>query len=410
MLIQFSVQNFKSLKNAVTLDLQATAFSEHKNTLLQSPSGEKLLPLSVIYGPNGGGKSNVLEALGALVRKVVEPIYTATHTFGDKPQYDYSPVTSFAFDPKTKEQPTCFELFFQTNVAEYRYRLRVKEEKVLYETLDRVKFSTNKRSCLFKRGRGEMKLIGEFRSLKVPWDLSSTMPVLSFLGMTYENDEVVSDVLEWFKKGIAVCDYGKSHQELWASAAKSEEARKLILAMMREMDLDIVDYRIEERPNRQLAVFTKHQVGGSEIELSLNEESVGTQKIFALLPQIVTCLLCGRTLVIDDLDAKIHPLLLRYLIGLFRNPEINRRHSQLIFTSHDLSNMTNEVFRRDEIWFVAKGQDQGSALYSLADFKTDNGKVRNDAVYAKQYLEGKYGADPYLRRIINWEAVGNASK
>ena len=151
-------------------------------------------------------------------------------------------------------------------------------------------------------------------------------------------------------------------------------------------------------------------MGDSEIELSLNQESSGTQKIFGLLPQIAICLLRSRTLVIDDLDAKIHPLLLRYLIGLFRNPEINRRHSQLIFTSDDLSNMTNEVFRRDEIWFVAKGQDQGSALYSLADFKTDNGKVRNDAVYAKQYLEGKYGADPYLRRIINWEAVGNASE
>ena len=108
--------------------------------------------------------------------------------------------------------------------------------------------------------------------------------------------------------------------------------------------------------------------------------------------------------------SKIHPVLLRYLIDLFSNPDINRRNSQLIFTSHDLSNMTNEVFRRDEIWFVAKGIDRGSILYCLADFKTENGKVRNDAVYAKQYLEGKYGADPYLQRIINWETVQNASK
>ena len=410
MLIQFTVQNFKSIKSAVTLDLQATAFSEHKNTLLHSPSGDKVLPLSVIYGPNGGGKSNVLEAIGAMVRKVVVPIYTATHILYAMPQYNYPPIAPFVFDSKTKEEPTCFEVFFQTNLAEYRYCLHVKDEKIVYESLDRVKFSTKKQSSLFERNSTEVQMIGDFRSLKVPKDLSSTMPVLSFLGMTYENEEVVSDVIEWFKNGIAVYDYGKPQQELWVSIASSEKARALVLAMMQEMDFDIVDYRTEERPNHQLAIFTKHKVGDSEIELSLKEESSGTQKIFGLLPQIAICLLFGRTLIIDELDAKIHPLLLRYLIGLFSNPDINRRNSQLIFTSHDLSNMTNEVFRRDEIWFVAKGIDRGSTLYCLADFKTENGKVRNDAVYAKQYLEGKYGADPYLQRIINWETVQNASK
>ena len=389
MLIQFTVQNYKSIKNAVTLDLQATAFSEHKNTLLHSPSGDSVLPLSVIYGPNGGGV----------------PIYTATHTLYVMPQYNYPPIVPFVFDSTTKEEPTCFEVFFQTNHAEYRYCLHVKDEKIVYESLDRVKFSTKKQSSLFERNGTEVQMIGDFRSLKVPKDLSSTMPVLSFLGMTYENEEVVSDVIEWFKNGIAVYDYGKPQQELWVSIASSEKARALVLAMMQEMDLDIVDYRTEERPNHQLAIFTKHKVGDSEIELSLKEESSGTQKIFGLLPEIAINLLFGRTLIIDELDTKIHPVLLRYLIDLFSNPDINRRNSQLIFTSHDLSNMTNEVFRRDEIWFVAKGLDLATTLYSLADFKTGSGKVRNDAVYFKQYLEGKYGADPCLRRIINWETA-----
>ena len=405
MLIQFTVQNYKSIKNAVTLDLQATAFSEHKNTLLHSPSGDSVLPLSVIYGPNGGGKSNVLEAIGAMVRKVVVPIYTATHTLYVMPQYNYPPIVPFVFDSTTKEEPTCFKVFFQYIYAEYRNCLHVKDEKIVYESLDRVKFSTKKQSSLFERNGTEVQMIGDFRSLKVPKDLSSTMPVLSFLGMTYENEEVVSDVIEWFKNGIAVYDYGKPQQELWVSIASSEKARALVLAMMQEMDLDIVDYRTEERPNHQLAIFTKHKVGDSEIELSLKEESSGTQKIFGLLPEIAINLLFGRTLIIDELDTKIHPVLLRYLIDLFSNPDINRRNSQLIFTSHDLSNMTNEVFRRDEIWFVAKGLDLATTLYSLADFKTGSGKVRNDAVYFKQYLEGKYGADPCLRRIINWETA-----
>ena len=115
---------------------------------------------------------------------------------------------------------------------------------------------------------------------------------------------------------------------------------------------------------------------------------------------------CKLPAVIDELDAKIHPVLLKYVIMLFNNMEINRKGAQLIFTSHDLSTMSNEVFRRDEIWFVAKGNNQNSKLYSLVEFKTGNGEVvRKDAKYDKQYLEGKYGADPYLRRIIDWRTA-----
>ena len=99
-------------------------------------------------------------------------------------------------------------------------------------------------------------------------------------------------------------------------------------------------------------------------------------------------------------------MLLRYVIMLFNNMEINRHGAQLVFTSHDLSTMNSEVFRRDEIWFVAKGNNQNSKLYSLVEFKTGNGEVvRKDAKYDKQYLEGKYGADPYLRKIIDWSVV-----
>ena len=106
--------------------------------------------------------------------------------------------------------------------------------------------------------------------------------------------------------------------------------------------------------------------------------------------------------MIDELDAKIHPVLLKYLIMTFSNMEKNKKGAQLIFTSHDLSTMNSEVFRRDEIWFVAKGNHQNSKLYSLVEFKNEKGEsVRKDAKFDKQYLEGKYGADPYLRKIIN---------
>ena len=143
-----------------------------------------------------------------------------------------------------------------------------------------------------------------------------------------------------------------------------------------------------------------------EAELNLSEESSGTKKLFGLMPFIADSLLKGTTLVIDELDAKIHPVLLRHIIMMFNDIDINKKKSQLIFTSHDLSTMNSEVFRRDEIWFAAKGNAQNSKLYSLVEFKNEKGEsVRKDAKFDKQYLEGKYGADPYLRRIIDWGKV-----
>ena len=185
--------------------------------------------------------------------------------------------------------------------------------------------------------------------------------------------------------------------------AKTEEVKRLVLDMIREMDLDIEDFRIEEN---RIEVCTKHMVNRYSTELTLSEESSGTKKLFGLLPFIARSLVIGTTLVIDELDAKIHPVLLRYVIMLFTNMEINKNGAQLIFASHDLSTMNNDIFRRDEIWFVAKGKEQNSKLYSLVEFKNKKGEsVRMDAKYDKQYLEGKYGADPYLKKIIDWSDV-----
>ena len=176
--------------------------------------------------------------------------------------------------------------------------------------------------------------------------------------------------------------------------------------MICEMDLDIEDFRIEEKEENRIEVYTKHTVNGYSVELALAEESSGTKKLFGLVSFIARSLVVGTTLVIDELDAKIHPVLLRYVIMLFNNMEINRNGAQLIFTSHDLSTMNNDIFRRDEIWFVAKGKEQNSKLYSLVELKNQKGEsVRMDAKYDKQYLEGKYGANSYLETIIDWSDV-----
>ena len=405
MLCQFSVKNYKSIRDEVTLDMQAAAISEHEDRIIKDQDGEMYLPVSAIYGPNGGGESNVLAGFHKLIAKILRPLF-ATEDNDEKVFFQRKIIVEpFAFS-ESKNEPTEFELFFRTDLAEYRYVLHVKRDIVIYESLDRVKLETGRRSALFQRNNNGIDLKGAFAKLKVSDDLSKTLTLLSYLGIAYKGNAVVKDVLNWFEYGVEFLNYGNPIQKLKMAVSTSEDVKNLMLEMIQEMDLDIVDFRVEEKENDMIEVFTKHCVDGVESEISLSDESSGTKKLFGLLPFIAESLLTGTVLVIDELDAKIHPVLLCHIIMMFNDLSINRHKAQLIFTSHDLSTMNSKVFRRDEIWFVAKGNAQNSKLYSLVEFKNENGEsVRKDAKFDKQYLEGKYGADPYLRRIIDWGKV-----
>lgn len=406
MLCQFTIKNFKSIKDEATFDMQAAAISEHEDKIIKEIDGELFLPVSVIYGPNGGGKSNVLEALHTLNSKVLRPLCAACDRTDCEIKARKIPVEPFAFSEESKKEPTEFEVFFRTKLAEYRYILHIKGEAVIYESLDRIKLETGRRSALFTRSESQVSLKGVFGKFRISNELSASLPLLSYLGITYKKNEIVADVLEWFEDSIDFLNYGNPYQELRTAVAKSEKIKGLVLDMIQEMDLDIEDFRIEEKDGDLIEIYTKHVVDGYSAEITLSEESSGTKKLFGLLPFIAASLVYGTTLVIDELDAKIHPVLLQSIIERFTDMNINRRGAQLIFTSHDLSTMNGSLFRRDEIWFVAKGNGQNSKLYSLVEFKNDKGEsVRKDAKYDKQYLESKYGADPYLRKIIDWGTV-----
>jgi len=403
MLSQFTVKNYKSIRDEITFDMQAVAISEHTKHIIEDTDGEKYLPVASIYGPNGGGKSNVLEALQVLVAKVIRPLYAATSSSGKEFALKRIPVVPFAFSADTKNAPTEFEVFFRTETSEYRYILHVQAEQVIYERLDRVRKDTGRKSELFERKNGTITLKGVLGILKVGDSVSTNISLLSYLGIIYSENEVVKEVMDWFVKGVSFLNYGNPFQEARILVDQSEDIKRLVLKIIKEMDLDIDDFRIEEEDNNRIEIYTKHIVDGNDIELKIEEESSGTRKSFGLLPFIAGSIVNGNTLIIDEMDAKIHPVLLKYIIELFTDREKNRRGAQLIFTSHDLSTMNNEVFRRDEIWFVAKGRSQNSKLYSLVEFKNNKGEsVRKDAKYDKQYLEGKYGADPYLQKIIDW--------
>ena len=249
------------------------------------------------------------------------------------------PIEPFAFAKETRELPTEFEVFFRTKIAEYRYILHVKQDEVVYESLDRVKMDTGRRSGLFSREGNKIELKGTFAKFKISEDISATLPLLSYLGITYKKNEIINDVLEWFEDSIDFLNYGNPFQEIRTAVAKSEDVKKLILDMIKEMDLDIEDFRIEEKDDESIEVYTKHTVNGFSTELTLSDESSGRRKLFGLLPFIAKSLVEGTTLVIDELDAKIHPLLLQHVIMMFNDMSINKKGAQLIFTSHDLSTM-----------------------------------------------------------------------
>ena len=266
MLCQFTVKNFKSIRDEMTFDMQAAAISEHEDRVIKDRDGELYLPVSAIYGPNGGGKSNVLEALHILAAKVLRPLY-ATDDNNDRPfQMRKILVEPFAFGEKEKEAPTEFELFFRTKTAEYRYILTVKKDIVLYERLDRVKFDTGRGSALFERSSEGIELKGAFARLKISDELSETLTLLSYLGITHKKNEVVNDILNWFEYGIDFLNYGNPIQELGMAIATSEDVKTLFLEMIQEMDLDIANFRVEEKENARIEVYTKHIVGDYEFE------------------------------------------------------------------------------------------------------------------------------------------------
>ena len=328
--------------------MQAVSISEHKNSLIKD-NDELFIPASVIYGPNGGGKSNILEAIKVLQYKIITPILAtknqdlyATALFNN---YSYKP---FAFDDTSKNNPVETEIFFRTKFAEYRYKLAFNQDEILSESLDMIKFSTKRQSALFSRDNNAVSIFNALKNIKLNTDISSDLPFLSYLALNIMNNETVSDVINFFLQELICYDLVAYYNKESFNVFENEKVKKLLLQLFKKVDIDINNYRLEKSGNF-VEVYTEHLLNSKKHELNMKDESSGTQKIFKLLPVVISSLNTGKTLVVDELDAKLHPKLLKYIIQMFTDRQINKNGAQLIFTSHDLSTMNNDVFRRDEI-------------------------------------------------------------
>lgn len=416
MIYEFTFTNFRSYKNEATIDFGAKPISEFENTLLHGKEVD-LLPVCVIYGPNGGGKSSVLMAIKSLQNIVVSPLTQLA--FMKKKSEQLSDVSVeevrknisikneeevfYKWDEESENNPTEYSILFEIAKNQYRYELKVKKGTILEENLY-IKDSEEKFDALFERDEEGVYLCNELNGFDIE-NMNESLPLLSYIGM-FKNIQKIDNALRFFYN-IQTIDFDAPDRDRTIFVKTLEKDKTRILNVVQSMGIDIIDVRMEyDEDGRVKNIYTKHKLENEKFrELKFEEESSGTRKIFSILPVVLNGIDKGRFFVIDELDAKLHPALLQRIIELFTNPKINNNGTQMLFTSHDMTTMNNKVFRRDEIWFSAINGHDESVLYSLVDFRKENGKkARNDEIYSKQYLEGRYGADPYLKRIVNWEA------
>lgn len=402
MLCQFSFQNFKSYKAETTFDFQAAAIPEFGASLLGEEKGGKLLPVGVVYGPNGGGKSNLLQALSCLITTVVKPIYDLEKTRENIVIQQKAECEPFLFDDISCNDSTKLEVYFRQGKSEYRYCLVLKEDEVVSEALYWRTIGGKRTGMVFERKESDIRLGASINKASINKSVNPKMPYLSFLAINYDIP-VIAEVQKWFESCV-IRNYANPVVDSTVMISKNEDVKKRIVQALNDMGIDLTGYRFDENEKQ---LYTQRTVNGKNYELKFMDESDGTQKLIAVLPVLLMALREGRLVIIDELDAKLHPKLLRYVIAMFKNPKLNQNGAQLIFTSHDVTTMRNTVFRRDEIWFAAENEKHESEIYSLYEIRReDNERVNNTAAYDKQYLEGRYGADPYLKNMLtggDWE-------
>lgn len=400
MICNFSFKNFKSYKDETVFDFQAAAIPEFEESLLKSKNAiSNILPVSVIYGPNGGGKTNLLQALTCLISAVVRPVAELEKNRENLILQHGVSCSPFLLDETSKDEPTEFQIFFRENGNEYRYYISLFNNEVISECLYWRAIGGKRTGTVFEREQTQITLGASIRKNGINKQVNPKMPYLSFLAINYDIP-VIAEVMRWFESCI-IQSYAVPEVDRRVLIVDELNTKKRIIAALNDLDIDICDYRysVEEQQ-----IYTKRQVDGKVYELPFTAESDGTKKLLAALPIILLALQEGRLVIIDELDAKLHPKLLRYIIRLFKKSEINAKGAQLVFTSHDLMTMKNNVFRRDEIWFAALDNNHESQIYSLYDIRDENDKhVNNTAAYDKQYMEGRYGADPYLQGMLGGE-------
>lgn len=410
MIIQFSFKNFRSFKDKNTVDMRAAKITEYKDQIVEV-NDLKLLPIATFYGANASGKSNVYFALEFMRTMVLRSFsFGGTSKETSEIFYDFNNNVQFAFDGNANKADTEFEIIFTTKYNEknyiFDYGFSLNPKNIIKSEWLKMKSPSSRIfKDIFTRNEDDIILNGltkEYANL-IRLTLEKEVLILS-LGSKLKI-ELCKIVREWFEK-IECLNFSGGLNALFASERspkqfEKEETQKNILDFISSFDDSIKGFRKIDDEKKKFSNYPVNALhdtidNSGQRELSLDDESAGTRKMISLYSPIKDVLEKGGVLLVDELNARLHPLLVRNIIREFANKTTNPHGAQLLFTTHDTFHLGDNLLRRDEIWFVEKNNGV-STLYSLADFEYNGSKIRKDADLEKNYLLGKYGAIPDLK-------------
>lgn len=418
MIVEFTIGNFLSFRDKKTLSLEATNISEHKNSTFKIGS-QNLLKSAVLYGANSSGKSNLIKAM-SIMRRIVM-------TSAEKTSASKFEVIPFLLNTKTENAPSFFEVVFLLGEIRYRYGFEINSKAILGEWLFRL--DNKKENPLFIRDNDGIGIADNFtegQGLE-----AKTRDNALFLSVVDQfNGEIAGEVIKWFNNWATIS--GLSHDNyrgITFSLLDKKKSKDRLLDFFKDLDLgfeqikfrkekfqesllpkDIPSELIEDIINdlqgktvaRINTVHKKYDKNGKQVgfrDFDLREqESSGTNKVIDISGPIFDTLLNGGVLVVDELDAKLHPLMTAAITNLFNSPEFNTKNAQLIFATHDTNLLSYGRFRRDQIYFLEKDRFESSDLYSLIEYKEEGSdtKIRKDRSFEKDYINGRYGAIPFI--------------
>lgn len=416
MLVQFTVENFLSIRDKVYLSLEPSKDSEHPENLI-TKGDYKAVNSVAIYGANASGKSSLFKAITVALIMI--------RNSNNVQITDKLPMTPFKFDFESRNKPTSFEFtFIAKDGRKYIYGFSATTEKVVEEYL--YCYNTSKPTLLFDLNENEKPKFN--RAYKVKLEAAYQMNTANKLFLataTTWNVECTKSPFEWLAESI---DTFTDVMELGGVAFekyRTDENRKYIeftKNLLKQADINISSIEVDAKevvggpalpfqivvqgkiipPNEgkhyDVEITTGYTVVDengekTEFSLTLQEESIGTQLLFFYGPLLKDAFEKGKTIVLDEIDKSMHPSLVKFIMNLFRDPDVNKNGAQLIVTTHETGILSLEMFRRDQIYFTEKDSKSGvTDLYSLDEFS-----VRKTENIEKGYLMGRYGAIPFLQ-------------
>ena len=389
MLVQFKMKNVLSFKEETIFDMTAiSAYKEHPSNLIDIDTKEKFLRVAAIYGANASGKSNFVWAL-QLFRRIVSQSLNNVDDGAESVLKKCSKPFSFEENKGNSE----FEIVQILRDEEYQYGFEYNSEKIVMEWLYRKSLKTNRKVTIFERTMQKVNL-GVYVRKKCE-AYKDQIPPETLLLSFFNKLKLKTDIFKTVYSGITdvlvfMSDDYEDTRFLDALLPKVIDGKKeKLLEFLTAIDIGIKDITYKEK---ETLFFTFHKGADGELyPLNLYDESEGTIKSIMLFIHAHMAIINDYVLVMDELNVKLHPLLLKFFIDLFYD---NNSMAQLIYTTHDTTLMDKKFFRRDQIWFVQKDELGHSELCALSDFK-----VRSDASFEKDYLAGVYGGIPFLKEF-----------